>query len=467
VVTYSGDTNNNGPITDNGTTDTAEQTQVNKANASTGTVIDNAGTNGAISGNQQLGTSVYDTDTVTGYSPTGTVTYNFYTKLNPIYGMDTPFATKTVMMSGGTVPKSPATGALAAGNYAYIAVYNGDGNNNSVVGAVESLTINPATISGYRWGDVDGSGTWNTSEVGVNGVTIQLYKETNKTAGLQTGTGGDTLVATTTTAANGGNNGYYTFTVSTVGTYYIKQVLPNGWVATTPDPVTVTETGANIAGRYGCTDPTNFGDAQTTTGSGEAEGICYWKSSPGRLTLTGSSTGTTLLAKYYAIFTGALANPNKSGYTVLEDPIGNPIKQNYFSTFANVSRYLCYFDIFADASRLLGSDSASNMAYMLSAQLLTTEFNIVAGFVNPNQYIYIPNVTGMNSSDLNALKNPGTTGLPAIAGNFVQIQTAINDAITALKMYPNTLWTTTPRYYRQALQNVFTSINQNGNIFVS
>jgi hypothetical protein len=289
-------------------------------------------------------------------------------------------------------------------------------------------------------------------------VTIQLYKETNKTAGLQTGTGGDTLVATTTTADNGGHHGYYTFSVSTLGTYYIKQVLPTGSVATTTDPVTVNETGANIAGRYGYTDPTNFGDAQISTGSGKAEGLSFWTNSPGHLTLTGSSTGTTLLAKYYAIFTGALANPNKSGYTVLVDAAGNPITQSYFSNFVNVSRYLGFANIFP---------ATGNMAYLLSAQLLATEFNIVAGFVNPNQYIYIPYVTGVTSSDLNALKNPGTTGLPAIAGNFVQIQTAINDAIAALKVYPSTFLTTTQRYYQQALKNILVSINQNGNIFAS
>jgi hypothetical protein len=76
--------------------------------------------------------------------PTGTVTYYFYNTASPVYGSTTPVSTQTVTLSNGAVPNSAATAALAAGSYAYIGVYNGDGNYTGSVGAVEPLTVNPA-----------------------------------------------------------------------------------------------------------------------------------------------------------------------------------------------------------------------------------------------------------------------------------------------------------------------------------
>jgi hypothetical protein len=244
-----------------------------------------------------------------------------------------------VTLNNGSVPNSSATGALAAGRCSYIAVCNGDRNNKSVVGAVEPLTVNPATISGFKWDDANGNGKWDSGEVSVNAVTFQLYQKTNGATGLQFGTGGDTLVATTTTATNNSYNGFYSFSVTALGTYYIKEVVPTGWVSTTPNPVTFIEKDADVTGRYGYTDLTYFGDAHITTGSGKAGTMGFWKNSQGEMVLTGSSTGQQLSSKYVALFTGALANPNKPAYTVLVDGNGNYIAQSYFtSTKKSVQR---------------------------------------------------------------------------------------------------------------------------------
>jgi hypothetical protein len=506
VATYNGDANNKS--VSSGATD--ESVVVNKytiPNTSMTTYIKNAAGGAVVTGPLALGAKVYDTVSPNPLShpsslpaPGGTLTYYFY-NTPPTYGTTNPDGSDfnptgspvgcyTVTLSNGSVPDSMSTGGLGAGSYWFIAVYNGDGLYNSLVNAAEPLTISAATISGYKWDDANGNGKWDSGEVGLNGVTFQLYQETNKTTGLQTGTGGDTLVATTTTAANGSNNGYYSFSVSTVGTYYIKEVVPTGWVSTTANPVTVVMSGANVVGRYGyspsSTDPTNFGDAHITTGTGNAGTIGFWTNTNGQTVLTGSKTGTTLVAPYSAIFTTAagtavtnghgalgLANTttidkstNKYDLTVLVDGNGNYLSQSYFSTYANVANYL-------------KNASATNMAYMLGAQMLGTEFNIAAKYVNASQSVYIPNV-GMSSADTNALQNPDqyagtgkTNGLAPVTGNYVQISTAINDAITALLVAPNTSYkspTTNQsqiRYYQEALQNIFVSINQNGNIFVS
>src|SRR5262249_41880162 len=72
VAVYSGDSNYNG------STGAVEPLTINKANTLTATVIKDAVTNGAPTG--VLGESVYDTATVTGtpFTPSGTVTYQFY-----------------------------------------------------------------------------------------------------------------------------------------------------------------------------------------------------------------------------------------------------------------------------------------------------------------------------------------------------------------------------------------------------
>ena len=96
-----------------------------------------------------VGERVYDTATVTGtpFTPTGTVTYYFYTTTTPVYGTTTPSSTQTVTLTAaGTVPNSDTTAALPKGNYSYIAVYSGDANYKGSVGTVEPLIINIASL---------------------------------------------------------------------------------------------------------------------------------------------------------------------------------------------------------------------------------------------------------------------------------------------------------------------------------
>ena len=80
------------------TVSAANTLTVTRATTGLSTTIDDAATSQAISGNQALGTSIYDTATVTGIStpPTGTVTYYFYNTASPVYGTTTPVSTQTV-----------------------------------------------------------------------------------------------------------------------------------------------------------------------------------------------------------------------------------------------------------------------------------------------------------------------------------------------------------------------------------
>ena len=87
------------------------------------------------------------------------------------------------------------------------------------------------SISGTKYQDLTGNG-FSASDLEQSGVTIDLYMETNGTSGLQTGTGGDKLVATAVT----GSNGTYSFTDLCPGTYYVQEVVPTGYVQTGGGP---------------------------------------------------------------------------------------------------------------------------------------------------------------------------------------------------------------------------------------
>ena len=138
----------------NGVTATSdlETLTVNQATPSVSTTIHDSVTNlPPPAAGDPLGSKVYDTATVTGipgFTPTGTVTYNFYNTATPVYGTTVPSTTETVTLAAdGTVPNSAVTAALAAGSYSYIAVYSGDSNYNLNVGLVEPLTVIPGPVN--------------------------------------------------------------------------------------------------------------------------------------------------------------------------------------------------------------------------------------------------------------------------------------------------------------------------------
>jgi hypothetical protein len=173
----------------------------------------------------------------------------------------------------------------------------------------------------------------------------------------------------------------------------------------------------------------------------------YASSQSGEKDVTGSTSGTTLLTSLYStVFQTWLANPNKSGYTVLVDSKGNYVSQSYFQSYKNFSSFL------SGAT----TNPASNL---LSAQLVATELNVYLGRLNPQEYIYTPNVSGMTPSYQQSLAANGIW-------NFVQIQTLINKTISELEIAPNPASGSAAATYETALEICFDSINNNKQIFV-
>jgi hypothetical protein len=108
------------------------------------TVVFDTATNAAWTGTETAGASAHDTATFTGVgeaTPTGSVTYSFFANGACT---DTAASTQTVTLSGGLVPKSNSTGALASGSYSFRASYSGDRNNLSAVSACEPFSVGAA-----------------------------------------------------------------------------------------------------------------------------------------------------------------------------------------------------------------------------------------------------------------------------------------------------------------------------------
>jgi uncharacterized repeat protein (TIGR01451 family) len=131
---------------------------------STQTVVYDASTEAAWSGQEAAGASAYDTATINSHSgttPTGKVTYQLYSgscESGTPYGQP-----QTVTLNkDGTVPDSAPSGPLAAGPYCYHVSYSGDTNNDpSRDGCGEAFTVLAAApeISAVKTSD-PGSGSY-------------------------------------------------------------------------------------------------------------------------------------------------------------------------------------------------------------------------------------------------------------------------------------------------------------------
>ena len=217
IAVYSGDTNYKSDI------GSAEPLSINQSAASSvsTTILDSSG--GPVTGAE--GEKVYDTATVTGtpLTPTGTVTYYFYTTLSPVFGTTTPASTQTVnLTSSGAVPNSNTTAALGVGAYSYIAFYSGDANYKSSIGSAEPLIVTSGgpsvttSLGGTVFCDCNNDGIQQPDETGISDVTLTL------TGVDDTGHSVD-LVTTTN------SSGTYDFNSLVPGTYTITESAPAGY----------------------------------------------------------------------------------------------------------------------------------------------------------------------------------------------------------------------------------------------
>src|SRR5439155_10554846 len=127
------------------------------------TVIDN-GTGLAWTDSEIPGASGHDTASIGGQqggiAAGGTVTYSLFSNSGCT---GTATASQQVTVNGdGTVPNSSGTGPLAAGSYAFQAVYSGDSNYGGSTSSCESFTVVAAATTVDTTVIDDGTGLpWN------------------------------------------------------------------------------------------------------------------------------------------------------------------------------------------------------------------------------------------------------------------------------------------------------------------
>ena len=212
VATYNGDANNATVTSACGD----EPVIIGQATTSVATQVNMAGTTTAVTSPIPLGSSVYDTATIThahAITPTGTVTYTLYGN-GDCTGSGTGAGTVT-LDENGTVPNSDTQGPLAAGSYSFQAAYSGDADFLGSTSPCEPFTVNndssttattvfnAATNAAWAGTELTGAKAYDTATVshsdGITAtgtVTYTFYFGSNCS-------GTTTTAGTVTLAANG------------------------------------------------------------------------------------------------------------------------------------------------------------------------------------------------------------------------------------------------------------------------
>jgi SdrD B-like protein len=209
-------------------------------------------------------------------------------------------------------------------------------------------------ISGFKFYDANVNGIFDSNEVGIQHWKIELF-----------GTAADN---TTTDAA-----GQYEFLNLDAGTYGVCEVIPANapvWVPTTPTSIT----GITVPPD---SENNNFGNVCLGAGGGLTLG--FWSSKNGFNTM---NDGNSIVSELNLLSGLNLRNANGTDFNPVcycasgACPPGVPANNPNACTTATAFR-----------SWIL-SATATNMAYMLSAQLAAMELNVEAGIVSGGAFLF-------------------------------------------------------------------------------
>jgi hypothetical protein len=260
----------------------------------------------------------------------------------------------------------------------------------------------PFSLGGQKFYDANTNGAKDANEVGIPGWRINLF--------------GDATSSTTTDA-----QGNYEFLVNP-GSYGVCEVIPSAapvWVNTTPK-VLNPASGTN----------NNFGNVCLGSGGGLTLG--FWSNKNGQNILTGSKTGATINQTATVPVLGQTTYLGLLNFLNLKNANGTDF------VLAATNNYTAF------RTWILGAN-ATNMAYMLSAQLATMALNVASGGVDGNALIYAPNSQSAN---------------PA---GFATINAIIAEANTELGAHGLVLAASPYRAYQEALKNYLDQANNNSN----
>ena len=201
-------------------------------------------------------------------------------------GGDASVGTDSTATGGYTA--SPATASLAAGTYTYYAVATGPGGTSAPASTTNTVTTAPPPTPAPTIGSLAdspdpvevGQGfTLTAKNLTGTVASVAFYRESNGTAGLQTGAGGDASVGTDSNATGGYTASPATGSLTTgTYTYYAVATGPGGTSA--PASTTNTVTAAppptqnqppTLAALSDAPDPATVGQTVTLTATGAAD----------------------------------------------------------------------------------------------------------------------------------------------------------------------------------------------------
>ena len=321
-------------------------------------------------------------------------------------------------------------------------VTDGDANDNDVLDAGEDVVI---TFTNQRFGSIHGSkfydkaiegnvlGQHDDGEPGVGDIPIQLWKDDGDGVFEP---GEDILVDTEFTANEEDaaadpeiEVGQFWFMDLMPGSYFVVEVLPDGWIATTDTVSGPHEVNGNrVELGY------EFGNIKRKDTNARTRG--FWQNKHGR----GIITNMELLDDLSALN--------------LRDQAGD------HADFTNITEWRNW----------LKQANAQNMAYQLSAQMAAMYLNIHSDFVDADDIVLVQkqdgSLTFLDISDVVDAANEvlglnpdGAGGLLLVSGE-ADGEANASDFVTTLAMYDGTL-----RGYAGFLKNILDAAN-NDEIFI-
>ncbi len=218
------------------------------------------------------------------------------------------------------------------------------------------------TITACKFYDLNFNGV-EDGEDPVMGITFVLTKADG------------TFLAEGTTGACGCVH----FTDLLPGCYTLTEVLTSNWIPTTDTKIE----GIVVACEEGASEQREFGNVKIgCDGGGHTHG--FWSNKNGQKAFEGIDDAVGILQLL------SLRNDDGSPF--------EPTSYDEFRTWLKDAR-------------------ATNMAYMLSAQLAAMALNVAAGFVDSHALVYAPDVEGANAFGFVAISEVITQSVAALAAN--------------------------------------------------